>query len=564
METDMKKLITKECIKIFIIVSLSALITFVIFDYTPKVFAANWFVDMNVGGGANNGTSTDDAWQSTKTAIEYGSFTSGDKVWVKRDSVWDEGVEGTDANISPTDSGDPNALIYVIGWPRASKSINCDWVNGSTTVDNVDSNDMDREQHVGRGITGPDGFRYIITYITDSNTFVIDREYAGSTSADEDVTIEEDVDYDEAQALDDSTWTIKLSTWTDDADDLPSIDFNDENYNLAFYQDNYWSIRNFHFLGSIDSSGILQISHCLILEFRNVLLEQTNDYEACNLASWGTDTYFNNCIIIGDSGAAGNMGIFMEGSRVYMSDSATYGFGSYGFQIRNGSLFLDNVNIGVEVANADADIVFYRCNTPVKGHDVKLGGTNGLISFSGTPLQQSVSFTNYGKVLGAHRAFYYDMYADRVDVTTVTPNKKSTDYVLELDYLNSTYVTDASLAQAVYHYQVPQSVSKTYRLYIYNDTGQTLNTGGNVAEVCLRCRYLAGYDDTSEYVYTDWTYSDEANIADAADADDWDYVEVGPFTPVNDNANVECELLSSRDGTLDTGNIYVDLMMQHP
>ncbi len=48
---------------------------------------------------------------------------------------------------------------------------------------------MDREKHVGRWVTAPDGFNYLITYIVDSNTFELDRPYAGSTSANETVSV---------------------------------------------------------------------------------------------------------------------------------------------------------------------------------------------------------------------------------------------------------------------------------------------------------------------------------------------------------------------------------------
>lgn len=484
-------------------------------------FATDWFVDMNLATGANDGTSTDDAWQSIKTGIEYGSLAPGDKVWIKRDSVWDEAIEGTNANISPVVDGDANNFIEFIGWPRAEKTINCDWVNGSTTVDNVDSNDMDREQHAGRGITGPDGFRYIITYITDSNTFVIDREYAGSTSSDEDVTIEEDVDYDEAQSIDDSAWTIKLSTWTDDADDLPVIDFNNESYCLYNYKDFFFKYKNIMVTGSEQNNGSFFVAECGIIEARNCLFiaDPTGTRSLVCTSGYATALLMYNCIMEGNETGASEQGVYGASGHISLYDSAIYGVAQNGIYMPGlEDLYLYNVNVGIEVANGADELSLYRTITSIIGHDVKLGGTNGLYSMNSVKIPIGWSFYNYGKILGSHRTVYEDMTIDtRVDVTTVMPNKKNSDYVLEVDFAALTGWTDlidTYMFKPIYKYQVPQSSSKTYRLYIYNNTGQEINNNA-VNDLCLRCRYIDEYDDASEYHYSEWQYSTQTDIDQA-------------------------------------------------
>lgn len=531
------------------------LVVLFIFLCSP-VFAANYFVDMNVGGGANDGTSTDDAWQSTKTALEYTTFSDGDIVWIKRDSVWDEGVEATNADITVQDDS-----VSFIGWPRASKSINCDWTNGSTTVDNVDSNDMDREQHQGRFITGPDGFNYLITDITDANTFVIDREYAGATSADEDVTINEDEDYNTAQAIDDDAWTIKLSTWTDDAEDLPVIDFNSENYQLRALIARYTSFKNIEVKESADGSGVISFSNNRQNELINCLV-YTSSNSPLIVATSGTLVYISNTIIEGSGAGASQVGILASSTAGYWIDnSAIYNCGDSGLYISGGNQWkLFNVNIGVEVANGDDDIYLYRTLNNVIGRDVKLGGTNGLVFFNDVHAPASVQITNYNKTLGYNRAFYHHVYAERVPVSGETPNKKYSDYVIKLDGVSGTEINNPNFAQVVHRYQVSQNSSKTYRIYIYNDTGSTLNSSLATDDICLRCRYIAGYDDTSEYVHSAWQYSTETSIADAADADDWDYLEVSAFTPAI-NSDVECEILYEYSTAND---VFIDPLMQHP
>lgn len=537
--------------------------------FCSQALAVNWFVDMTLATGANDGTSTDDAWQSIKTGYEYAGYTAGDKCWIRRVSVWDEAVEATGASIVPGDDGTISAPIYMIGWPRASKSINCDWVNGSTTVDNVDGSPMDREQHVGRFIIGPDGFNYVITKIDDTNTFTIDREYAGSTSANEDVTIVEDNDYTEAQAIDDSSWTIKLSTWTADADDLPIIDFDDTAKALYISAAQYYSFRNTEYKQSSYPNGLITINQTDGAEFRNCLILQDSIYDSLGVVGFGSSVFIYNTIFTGDSGASStNDGILMSDvGSVNIFDSAIYDFGGYGIVTNGGdSINFDNVNIGVEGDDGISEIRYYRCHTTIKGHDTKFGGSNGLIDLSGPYSPTNISFSNYGKVFGEQRQFFQGVIVDRVAVSGVTPNKKYSDYVLDLD-CTIPGVGDSALnsdmGHRVYRYQVPQSVSKSYQYAIYNDTGQTLNSASATEEICLRCRYIANYDDDTEYVFSQWAYSTETSIADAADADDWDALTVSAFVP-SVESNVECELIVSRNGGSDTGSIYVDPYMQNP
>ena len=193
---------------------------------------ANYFVSWDDGDDTDDGTTMDDgpgsgtgAWKTVEHALEAGGLSAGDIVWVRRTSH-----ELPTSDIAPIYDGTAVAPMQVIGWPRAAHSIaSADFVNGSTSV-NVDDNDMVREQHLGRWLTGPDGKDYLITRVADSATLIIDREYVGSTASNEAVTIKADEDWvadmGTAYGFDDSGWTIKETTWDADADDLPQIDVN--------------------------------------------------------------------------------------------------------------------------------------------------------------------------------------------------------------------------------------------------------------------------------------------------------------------------------------------------
>jgi hypothetical protein len=100
------------------------------------------------------------------------------------------------------------------------------------------------------------------------------------------------------------------------------------------------------------------------------------------------------------------------------------------------------------------------------------------------------------------------------------------------------------------------TAAKTYKYWIYNDTGETLNDTTAKDDIWLKVEYVKAYDDTSEYVIAE-EYSTEIDIADAADADDWDYLSVASVTPaVASKVRVTCCV--SYYNALATKNIFVD------
>jgi hypothetical protein len=133
----------------------------------------DFFADRSVVGGANDGSSWNvNAWNTadaTKNAIEKSTYTNGDKAWIRRTTNWDIADGGTAADISPTDDGGIDGLIYIIGWPRAAipntTITQADWTNGSTKVDNVVGTTPSFRGHCTRWATAPDGKKYLITAI---------------------------------------------------------------------------------------------------------------------------------------------------------------------------------------------------------------------------------------------------------------------------------------------------------------------------------------------------------------------------------------------------------------
>jgi hypothetical protein len=241
---------------------------------------------------------------------------------------------------------------------------------------------------------------------------------------------------------------------------------------------------------------------------------------------------------------------------VKLIDGAIYNMGDYGISFEH-ALELRNVNIGVEIANGDDDININEQGIGF-GMDVKLGGTNGFVTriagSTGDLWDQYIRLENYQKVLGDHRTFYPGGIFERAAVAGETPNKKLSDYVLKITP-NVDYAYKYEEGQCVlfeHEYQL-NAGANTIKYWLYNDVGVTLNNGDARADIYLVAEYVDSYDDTSEYTIIK-TYSTEATIADAADADDWDSLSVTMTLAIASKVRVRL-LISYYDLT---GDIFID------
>ena len=147
-----------------------------------------------------------------------------------------------------------------------------------------------------------------------------------------------------------------------------------------------------------------------------------------------------------------------------------------------------------------------------------------------------VFIENYQHILGDHRSFFPSGTIDKIAVSGETPNAKVSTNVIKLTCnVNLLHSSVEDFAQAIFTHEFEATTaSKDYKYWIYNDTGDTLNNGDARANVWLKCEYVSAYDDTSEYVIKE-EYSTEIDIADAADADDWDYLSVTGIQPASED-----------------------------
>lgn len=492
-----------------------------------------YFVDSVNGNDGNAGTDMDNAWQTVAHAITAGNLSDGDVVWVRRNVNEEPG-----ATLTVTYDGEHfYNPIRIIGWPRAqADATQADFTNGSRTVDNVVGISMDTQKHLSRNITAPDGKSYFITKVTDANTFLINREYAGSTvtGVNGAFSIDADADYDEAQAIDDTAWIIKVANWTADADDVPYMDFQADTWSIVGNSAYCWYWANFEFRNGEHSGGTFRWSYGGIHMKNCIFVERTDTEE---FLSFTSNMAMLENVIIGRTTAAG--GIFPQGSTLNMKNVAIYGC-TYGIYNYGTNGHWEHVYFGVDEANTDEDMYCRQYPIVITGRDVTFA--------SGTPITRNVtanlidiSIENYNGVYGSTHRFLIMGDVIKTDVVAGLgdPEKRTggADSVIELEFNVAAikYYPKRLEVQPIFvhEFEVDTS-SKSYRYYVQAEGALTSD------EIFLLCEYVSSYDDTSEYTYTE-VYSDEA-ITARTGADDWSqYIEVTGIQPaITSKVRIKC------------------------
>ena len=507
---------------------------------------ANYFVDSTTGSDGDNGTTMDLAWATIQYALQSGGLDDGDYLWIRRLHS-----ETPTSDINVAVAGGPRDPIRIIGWPRYSNLdiTAADWTNGSTTVDNIVGLSMSRESHLGRYITAPDGYIYFITRIIDSNTIIIDKNYAGSTvtGGSGASTIHADEDYDTAQVIDDSTWTIKTSAWNADSDDLAQINWGGANYGIVYNQDycHYWA--NMDFVDSGEVNGTIWFRDMKQAALVGCLFLQNYNYNC--LLIYDTLAYLNRVVMVGNQAAGStNNGLVLGSGYVIAKDVAIYGWDYYGirFGTSGGTIFAEGLNVGVELPNDNVDISFSRGPVIVKGRDIKLGGQGNFAITGGQGSRVNIEIENYQRVHGDHYVWnlHGEMLKKNVVAGSGDPEKRSggANSIIEVIYDKDQEVTYNFNSEAIPEWTVPlfthefeAATSRAYRYYVQTDT-ETVSA----SQLWLEVEYTDSYSSSGAYIYSKVT-SDE-DISVRTGADDWSqYIEVTGIQPaIVSKVRVKC------------------------
>jgi len=507
---------------------------------------ADYFVS-NAGTTTNAGDTISASWPNVEYAVESGALSAGDYVWRRRNET-----ETYTSSIEPIYDGTAASPIVVLGVPRAVHTISSsDWTKGSSTVV-VDDNDMSRLEHQSRQIEAPDGEFYFITQINTTASLTIDRNYAGTTTSNAVAEIQEDEDYDLFMTLDDTSWSS-------DSDVLPTIDFNDGDFQLSVDDDDHIHFKNFEFKDSTNNQGIVKSARSWGSFFQNCLFKQTTQNDPIFGVRQRTFCKLKFCTLEGSgSGSAqqGISGIFGDSASIHIQCCAIYNCGDYGFNVP-GLHYFEDLNIGVEQANGDDDINM-EAFASIKGKDVNLGGTNGEVQISagdGKSWLSEVTIENYGKVLGENVCFFPGGSQEKVAVSGETPNKKLSDDVIKLTLNSNNFEFGFGQAVKIFEHEfINDTTSRTYKYYIYNNLSTTVNASTATEDIWLEAEYINAFDTTTTYNRTK-KYSTETVIAQAADADDWDSLSVASVAPAA-TSTVRLTMYVSKYSAL--GNLYID------
>ena len=387
--------------------------------------------------------------------------------------------------------------------------------------------------------------------------FLIDKEYAGSTvtGTDGKFQIEADDDYTEAQAIDDSAWTIKLSTWSDDADTLPVIDFANYASYIYVFNDLYYSFSNLEFRDS--TAYIIYFRGNGITSFCGCLFHNDNN-EQCTIIQ-DSNVYFKRTIFEGTLIGTGQSGIVISRGTVYLKDVAIYGMGDNGITATDSYIFIDGLNNGIEMGNGDDDI-YAGYFTRIEGKDIKLGALNNAFQPYMNGHLSRISIENYNRVLGAHKILNAQGDINKVtagaggDIANARSGGATS--LVEINYnrnvVNYSLLNPISewTCEVFSHEFEATTDSKSYRYYVQSMAILT------AAQLWIEVEYVNSYDDTTEYTFA--TQKSDETFTVRADADDWaEYMEVTGIEPaIGSKVRIKCYCSYYHA----TNKIYIDPM----
>ncbi len=459
----------------------------------------HWYAEEGLTTGADDGTSPADAFRTVEQLVEYNGFilANRNRGWIRRGltsimtSIW-----------APSDDGGPSTPIQFIGWPRPSIPntviTQADWTNGSTTVDNIVGITCIRTQHQGRYTVGPDGCQYLITRVVDTNTVIIDREYAGTTVTGTSglFQIEADEDYDDRPTEGTS------AGWDSDAIDLPIIDANNGSYYAYFSNDQWYELRNVELRDSTSGLGILR-TNASTLNVMGCLFHQDQNNH-CGYFTNATIVYLNRCIFEGSGSGGAQTGIYAISSHIIVDGVSIYGMGDNGLRLLNYSTVSGRgLTLGVEIANGDDEIYISR-GSNLSLVDTKLRGENGYVHYLGETPSGFVNIENYQKTLGINKTWFNGGEYTSTEISGEVPNKKLSDIVLKItpNVLNRKTLTKEQRIRIPLGIINMDAGSQSVYFWIYNDLGVIINVDDPEANIYLEAEYVDSYSDVTAYTRT--------------------------------------------------------------
>lgn len=450
-----------------------------------------YYVDSNTGSNSDTGLTQALAWDDIEHAVEAGSLVAGDEVWVRRTHL----EPAISTHLYPGYDGSYAAPIILTGWPRPSipdtTITQASWTNGSTTVSGIVGITADREKHMGRWATAPNGSKFLITRIISTSSVVIDREYSGATvsTTSGKFSIDEDENYTDRPT--------DVDGWDSDAHDLPRINFPIGSAYWYHTRDS-WVFRNLDFYSAATSTALLSVSTSSEnIKIVGCLFHATTA-KTLGIIYCAGRVSLDRVIITGDgtndqTGYRTSRPAVLKNIAIYNLGGASY-HGLYSSS--EARIFMDNVNVGVEQSNAGPGLRVLNPDVGCYGKDVKISNTTQIVVSTYNPAnyEKAVAIENWGKQLGSHLFIMGNTQCVSLDVFAGSgdPYKRTGggDKIMDISFLNSSLL-DVLLFE---HEFEATTDSKSYTYYM-----QCKDMTTTSSELYIEVDYVDSYDDASEY-----------------------------------------------------------------
>lgn len=504
---------------------------------------ADYWVDSAKPTG-NNGSTPDLAFKYLRTTLStFGLLQPGDRVWVRRTLNENQTTNGTIVQ----GQGRLNAPIQIIGWPRASRSGTANFANGSTTVDNL-SFTVTRGTTLARWLTCPEGNRYMIAHIAGSTSITLDRPYAGASATGASFVIASDDEYSDRPSIGE--------VWDADTLEMPQIRGGGIGYPsiIVGSERGFWWFKNLNYYK--DTNGGMVTHECSqeipnngTISYRGCIFTWPSSFSGSGAALYVNGAvdmiHLERCAIGGIAGTANTcVGINSQKPKQRFSlrdvviNSTNIGF----YAVEQVPLSLENVNIGVEVANNYANIRLNGYGSLIVGKNVWLGQSTEAYKFrqeSGVN-PQLVAFTPFVNInIEGWEKKLDQIYRNTGQlITSKTVAAESTDPLKRSGGNDIVLIADLGTGGQYWGphpEQLPVSVfdqriwagaltAKTYRVYLQSTTA--IASG----KVWLEAEYIE--KKSSNAAWAERRKLATAAVAQRSGSNDWSqYVEVTGVTP---------------------------------
>jgi hypothetical protein len=336
--------------------------------------------------------------------------------------------------------------------------------------------------------------------------------------------------------IDDSKWIVKKLDWEADADNVPYLDFNGTASGV-YINTKYIQIKNMEIKGVGGATGFYCITSQISIV--GVLFKHHSSITSWMINPTSSSISLRRVTQEGNSHCYGFVGSFSD---VKIKDSAFYGNSLWGIYASGGTMYLENVNSGVEViaTNPGCDLDLQR-GAVITGRDVKTNDTHLRHDTVGQHILAGARIENWQRIDGYHvwmtRCAWYES-----EVLTTTPYPKMSDKVIKCNSTNAYLTADGFDGWAFSKHNLRlMAGTYTVKYWIYNGSTNVINPKSPREDFWLQARVLKSYDDSSEYVYENH-YSTEIDIAVAADTNDWDYLSVTFTLFAESLVNIQCRV----------------------